>query len=215
MMATNRKMRGLTEMRTLKRIGALVAAVTVLLAMTGCKKKKARGAKSAEELVTAVLEVINKDAEYSEVEDWMDWYAWLAVRLMERTDMKCDLPTCKAVVEDLDEGSDYINKHHKEFAKAWEEAEDYKFDEKTLSQYVRYRDQIDEYMKAGGDFILEQFREFAPYDTDFDRDNLHEDKKHDVGYYNIEIDDEDYHAIEIHYYIEDGKYICYGVNFVG
>ena len=202
-------------MKTLKRIGALVAAVAVLLAMTGCKKKKARGAKSAEELVTAVLEVINNDAKYSEIEDWMDWYAWLAVRLMERTDMKCDLPTCKAVVEDLDEGASYINKHHKEFAEAWEDAEDYKFDEKTISQYVRYRDQIDEYLKAGGDFILEQFREFAPYDTDFDRDNLHEDKKHDVGYYSIEIDDEDYHAIEIHYYIEEGRYICYGVNFVG
>ena len=108
---------GTTEMRTLKRIGALVAAVTVLLAMTGCKKKRTGhdGAKSAEELVTKVLEVINNDAKYSEIEDWMDWYGWIAFRLMEETDMKCDLPTCKAVVEDLDKDSDYIYEHHRDF----------------------------------------------------------------------------------------------------
>lgn len=206
-----------TEMRTLKRIGALVAAVTVLLAMTGCKKKEARGAKSAEELVTTVLEVINEDAEYSEIEDWMDWYGWIAFRLMEETDMKCDLPTCKAVVEDLDKDSDYIYEHHKDFVVTWKDANHENFDDDcySLVAWKLYKSQIDEYLKAGGDFILEQFREFAPYDTDFDRDNLHEDKKHDVGYYSIEIDDENYHAIEIHYYIEDGRYICYSVNFVG
>lgn len=204
-------------MKTLKRVGALVAAVAVLLAMTGCKKKAKNhsGAKSAEELVTKVLEVINNDAKYSEIEDWMDWYGWIAFRLMEETDMKCDLSTCKAVVEDLDKDADYIYEHHRDFVVTWKDANHENFDDDSLIAWKLYKIQIDEYLKVGGDYILEQFRELAPYDTHFDEDNLHEKKEYNAGYYDVEIHDENYHALEIHYYIENGEYFCYCVNFVG
>ena len=194
-------------------------AVTVLLAMTGCKKKKARGggAKSAEELVTKVLEVINEDAEYSEIEDWMDWYGGIAFRLMRETDMKCDLPTCKAVVEDLDKDADYIYEHHRDFVVTWKDVNHKNFDDDcySLIAWKLYKIQINFDLKAGGDHILEQFREFAPYDTHFDEDNLHEKKEYNAGYYIIEIHDAYYLALEIHYYIENGEYFCYSVNFVG
>ena len=202
--------------KTLKRVGALVVALTVLLAMTGCKKKKARGggAKSAEELVTKVLEVINEDAKYSEIEDWMDWYAWIAYDLMERTDKKCDLPTCKAVVEDLDEGAGYIKKHHKDFANAWEDATGEELTQKLLSEYADMKREIDMIVKEDPESLLEEFLCFAPYETEFDEERVFEREEYNIGYYRVPTGDEFYRYLKINYYIDDGNYVFCGMNWV-
>ena len=202
-------------MKTLKRAGALILASVMLFSLAGCKKKKGHaGAKSEEELVTKVIDAINGDIEYSEVEEWMDWYGWLAYRLMERTGMECDFDTAYSVVEDMDEDVDYIKKNHKEFVEAWEEENDDKFTKNSLRPFREYKAEIDKYLEKGGDAILEQFRMFAPYDNEFDEDNLHVLEDYDIGHYSIKIDDEEYHALEIQYYKRDGKFVCYGVNFV-
>ena len=111
-------------MKTLKRIGALVAAVAVLLAMAGCKKtRKAHdGADSAEELLTKVIDFLNGDIQYKEVENWFDWYGCIAYEIINDTGIKCDFFTVRDVIDDLQEDPEYIREHHKEFAEAFEKA---------------------------------------------------------------------------------------------
>ena len=203
-------------MRTLKRLGALVVAGTVLFAMTGCKKKaKAHeGAKSAEELVTKVIDYINGDIKFKEVKDWIDWYGWVAYYIGDKTGIECDFPTVRAVIDDLEEGPDYIKKHHKEFAEAYEDATGDEINKKDLKKYIEYKKEIDDLTKDDEEEIYEQFREFAPYDNEFDEDNLYEREDSDFGSYSIPIDDEEYHYLEIQYYIDDGKYVCFGINYV-
>ena len=203
-------------MKTLKRIGALVLASVMLFSLAGCKKKSKGhdGAKSEEELVTKVIDAINGDIKYKDIEDWMDWDAWIAFRLMEKTDMECDFDTAYDVIGDLDKDTDYIKKHHKKFAKAWEESHGEEFDKKSLRTIIEWKEEIDKYLEKGGDTILDQFRQFAPYDNEYDEDNLHVLEEYNMGHYSVHIDDDEYHALEIQYYIKDGKYICYGINFV-
>ena len=205
-------------MRTLKRVGAMVLTAVMLFSFVGCKKKQKGhdGAKSVQELVTKVVGVINGDIKYSEIESWMDWYAFVAFRMMEDTDMKCDLATAKAVVEDLDKDLDYIKKNHKKFVKAFEDAKGEELSEKKLRSYAKNKEYLDTELKPGGDAVMEQFRKFAPYDDKIDETRLDLFEEYGVGEYSIHIDDEDYHALEIQFYIdsESGKYVCYGVNYV-
>ena len=204
-------------MKTLKKVGALVLASVMLVSISGCKKKaKAReGAKSAEELVTKVIDYINGDIKFKEVKDWIDWYGWIAYYIGDHTGIDCDFNTVREAVDDLEEGPDYIKKHHKEFAEAYEDATGREINEEDLERYIEFKEEIDGYLKADEESIYEQFREFAPYDNEFDEDNLYEREDSDFGSYSIPIDDEDYHYLEIQYYIDDGKYICFGINYVG
>lgn len=203
-------------MKTLKRIGALVVAGAVLFAMTGCKKKSKShdGADSVEELVTKVIDYINGDIKFKEVKDWIDWYGWIAYYIGDHTGIECDFPTVRAVIDDLEEGPDYIKKHHKEFAEAYEDATGREINEDDLERYIEFKEEIDGYLKVDEEAIYEQFKEFAPYDNEFDEDNLHEHDDRGFGRYIIPIDDEEYHYLEIQYYVDDGKYICFGINYV-
>ena len=203
-------------MKTLKRLGALVLASVMLVSVSGCKKKaKAHeGAKSAEELVTKVIDYINGDIKFKEVKDWIDWYGWIAYYIGDHTGIECDFSTVRAVIDDLEEGPDYIKKHHKEFAEAYEDATGREISEDDLERYVEFKEEIDGYLKAGEEAIYEQFKEFAPYDNEFDEDNLNEHEDRGFGNYSIPIDDEEYHYLEIQYYVDDGKYICFGINYV-
>ena len=204
-------------MNALKKVGALFLASVMIFSMAGCKKKSKSqdGAKSAEELVTKIVDAINGDIKYSKVEKWIDWYGWIAYYMIDQTRIDCDFLVLRDAVEDLDKGVDYLKKHHKEFAEAWEEATGNSLKKKDLREYLEFKGDIDELLESGDDEILEQFRKFAPYELEFDEDNIHERDEYDIGYYSIKIDDEYYRSLEIHYYInDDGKYVCYGINYV-
>lgn len=159
-------------MNALKKVGALLLASVMIFSMAGCKKSKSQdGAKSAEELVTKIVDAINGDIKYSKVEKWIDWYGWIAYYMIDQTRIDCDFQVLRDAVEDLDKGVDYLKKHHKEFAEAWEEATGNALKKKDLREYLEFKGEIDELLESGDD--------------------------------------------EIHYYInDDGKYVCYGINYV-
>ena len=203
-------------MNTLKRIGALVLAVAVLFAMTGCKKKREphAGAASAEELCTNILKVINGEEEYSKIADWMDWYGTIGVYMVSNTGVECDFLTARDVVADLDEGAGYIKKHYKDFAKSWEEVKGKEITQNSLSEYAELKRQADEYAAKDPDKFFEEFRQFAPYDTKFDPERVFERPEYDFGHYSVRTGDETLYHLEINYYIDEGNYVCYGLQWV-
>lgn len=203
-------------MKTLKRIGALVAAVAVLLAMAGCKKtRKAHdGADSAEELLTKVIDFLNGDIQYKEVENWFDWYGCIAYEIINDTGIKCDFFTVRDVIDDLQEDPEYIREHHKEFAEAFEKATGHGIEKPALDRYIRIKKDIDDFLGQGEDKMFEEFRELAPYDNQIDKNRIHEDKNIGYGYYEIPIGVSFYVALDIYYYIDDGKYVCSRIDFL-
>ena len=203
-------------MKTIRRAAALLLASVMLVSMTGCKKKRKAhaGAKSAEELCTTVLEVLNDEEDYSEIEPWMDWYGWIAYYMVDQTGIDCDFVTVRDAVADLDEGADYIKKHHKAFAEAWEDATGKEISKKALKEYTEMKDQIDENLSDDPEYVLEEFKRFAPYDTDYDEEHLFEREEYQIGNYSIRTGDDFYIYLEIAYYIDDGNYVCYNINWV-
>ena len=207
---------GYLGMRTMKRVGALVLVLAVLLASSGCKhKRKAHaGASSVEELATNVLKVINGEEEYSKIADWMDWYGAIGVRMVADIGIECDFLTARDVVEDLDEGAGYIKKHHKDFAKAWKEKKGKEITQNSLSAYANLKKKIDDAVATNPDEIYEEFKQFAPYDTTFDPERVFERPEYNIGHYSVRTGDETLHHLEINYYIDEGNYVCYGMNWV-
>jgi len=199
-----------------KRVFAVFLAFVMLISFAGCEKKRKAhaGAKSVEELCTKVLEVLNDEEDYSEIEKWMDWYGWIAYYMYDQTGVDCDFVTIRNVIEDLDEGPDYIKKHHKEFSEAWEEATGKEISKKALKEYVEMKEEIDNALSDDPEAILDDYKRFAPYDTDFDEDNLHEREKYKIGHYSLRTGDDFYIYLEISYYIDDGNYVCYSINWV-
>ncbi|MBO4496454.1 MAG: hypothetical protein J5752_11445 [Clostridiales bacterium] len=204
-------------MRTGKRILALLMTAVMLFSIAGCKKtKKSTGAKSVEELVTKIIDTINKGKDYKEIEDWMDWDAWVVLSAMpDLSKQGISFVEMRDVVEDIGKGKDldYITKNHKAFIKAWEEEKGHSFSEEDYDKLLKQKKELDEFM-AESDVIAE-FKPLAPYDDKYSESNNRLYDSGDCGCYSIDIDDEDYHALEIHYYIKDGKYIGICINFVG
>lgn len=203
-------------MNTMKRVGALVLVACMLFSVTSCKKKRKAhaGASSVEELATNVLKVINGEEEYSKIADWMDWYGAIGVRMVADIGLECDFFTARDVVADLDEGAGYIKKHYKDFAKSWEEVKGKEITQNSLSEYAELKRQVDEYAAKDPDEFFEGFREFAPYDTTFDPERVFEVPDSQFGHYSVRTGDETFHHLQINYYIDEGKYVCFGLQWV-
>lgn len=204
-------------MRTGKRIIVLLMTAVMLFSFAGCKKtKKSTEATSVEELVTKIIDTINKGKDYKEIEDWMDWDAWIVLGGMpDLSKQGISFVQMRDVVEDLGKGKDldYITKNHKAFVTAWEEEKGQPFSEKDYDKLLDLKKDLDKELKQTD--IIAEFNAYAPYDDKYSESNNRLYDSGDCGCYSIAIDDEDYHALEIHYYIKDGKYIGICINFVG
>lgn len=202
-------------MKRVKRAGGLLLAVVMLVSLTGCNVRKHHaGAKSAEELCTKILMYLNEDEEYSEIEDWMDWSGIVAFEMIEQIKLDCDFSEICYAVGDFNNGAGYVKKHHKDFAEAWEDATGKELNQKGISIYADLKKSVDEEIADDPEAYLEDFMEFAPYDTDFDEGKLTERDDPELGWYRVRTGDDYYFYIEISYYVDGTSYVCYNIDWV-
>lgn len=205
-------------MRFGKRVMAGILAGLMLLSAVGCKKKGKHhgGASSLEELVTKIVTTINdEDGKYSDIAKWYNRYAILPAQVPELLLHDCSFSQLQDVVEDAENGSGYITKHHKDFCRAWEETTGEPISEEIISRLAKLKKQADEKTDADFEEDLSVWRKCAPYDSEFSEDLVEETKngKDIYGTYTA-YGATGWDFLVIFYYVDDGNYVCYNITLL-